>query len=130
MLLIRDSFRGLTRFQQFEHSLGAPKKVLADRLERLVEEDVLERRLYQERPARHEYLLTKKGRALWRVVAQLMFWGDEHYGAEGGPPRLLKHIGCGGRADARFHCRKCGAELERHEVELVAGPGLKAASAA
>ncbi|MFL5840763.1 MAG: winged helix-turn-helix transcriptional regulator [Thermoleophilaceae bacterium] len=130
MLLIRDAFRGKTRFHEFERSLGAPKKVLADRLERLVDEDVLERRRYQERPERYEYVLTKKGRGLWRVLAQLMFWGDEHYPAEGGSPQLLRHIGCGGRSDARFRCKKCGAELERHEVELVPGPGLKAARAA
>jgi DNA-binding HxlR family transcriptional regulator len=130
MLVIRDAFRGKTRFAQFERSVGAPKKVLADRLERLVEEGVLERRLYQERPERYEYVLTKKGHSLWRVIAQLMFWGDEHYRAEGGRPRILKHIGCGGQADARFHCKKCGAELEREDVELVAGPGLKAARAA
>jgi DNA-binding HxlR family transcriptional regulator len=123
MLLLRDAFRRETRFHEFERSLGAPKKVLADRLERLVEEGILERRRYQERPERHEYILTKKGRGLWRVVAQLMFWGDEHYPAEGGSPQLLQHIGCGGDSDARFHCKKCGAELERHEVELVPGPG-------
>ena len=130
MLLVRDAFRGLTRFHQFERSLGAPKKVLTDRLERLVEEDIFERRLYQERPERYEYVLTKKGNSLWRVAAQLMFWGDEHYRAEGGRPRLLQHIGCGGRGDERFHCTKCGAELERRDVELVRGPGLKALRAA
>jgi hypothetical protein len=55
-----------------------------------------------------------------------MLWGDEHYPNEGGRPTLLKHIGCGGTTDARFHCKKCGAELERHEVEMVAGPGRRA----
>jgi DNA-binding HxlR family transcriptional regulator len=130
MLVIRDAFRGMTRFHQFERSLGVPKKVLADRLERLVEEGVLERRLYETRPERYEYVLTSKGRGLWRALAQLMLWGDEHYPAEAGPPRLLRHVGCGGHADNRFHCQKCGVELDLEDVELVPGPGLEAARAA
>jgi DNA-binding HxlR family transcriptional regulator len=129
-LVLRDAFLGVRRFEDFQRRLGIARNVLTSRLQTLVGHGILERRRYQERPERHEYVLTKKGRALWRVVAQLMFWGDEHYPAKGGRPQLLKHIGCGGHADLRFRCGKCGAELERHEVELVAGPGLKAARAA
>src|SRR4051812_18517806 len=97
LLIVRDAFMGFARFQEFEESLGIPKKVLTDRLQRLVDEDIFERRLYQERPERHEYVLTDKGRGLWRVLAQLLMWGDEHYAGEDGPPRLLRHRGCGGR---------------------------------
>jgi DNA-binding HxlR family transcriptional regulator len=127
LLIIRDAFLGLRRFQEFEEDLGAPKKVLTERLQRLVDEGIFERRLYQERPERHEYVLTDKGRGLWRVLAQLMLWGDEHYSTEAGPPRLLRHRNCGGRLDYNFRCKKCGAEVkDSADAHLTPGPGLRA----
>jgi DNA-binding HxlR family transcriptional regulator len=126
LLLIRDAFHGVRRFQDFERSLGLSRKVLTERLERLVEEGVFERRRYQERPPRDEYRLTNKGRALWKTLAHLMMWGDEHYRPAAGPPRVLVHRDCGGTADARLRCTRCGAELEAGDVTVVAGPGLAA----
>src|SRR3954451_22166065 len=127
LLVVRDAFFGMKRFQEFEDDLGIPKKVLAERVQRLVDEGIFERRLYQERPQRHEYVLTNKGRGLWRVLAQLLMWGDEHYAGEDGPPRLLRHRGCGGRLDYSLRCKKCGAEVkDSREVNLAPGPGLKA----
>src|SRR3954454_4772689 len=102
LLLVRDAFLGVRRFQDFERSLGGSKKVLSERLERLTGEGILERRRYQERPPRDEYRLTPKGRALWKVLHQLMVWGDEFSRHEAGPPRLLRHRGCGGAADDRL----------------------------
>jgi DNA-binding HxlR family transcriptional regulator len=128
LLLIRDAFLGVRRFQDFERSLGLSKKVLAERLERLTVEGILERHRYQERPPRDEYRLTPKGRGLWSVLAQLMMWGDAHYSPEAGPPRLLRHRDCGGTADGRLRCTQCGADLEGRDVELVAGPGLAASA--
>jgi DNA-binding HxlR family transcriptional regulator len=127
LLIIRDAFLGLSRFQEFESDLGLPKKVLTERLQRLVEEDVLERRPYQQRPERHEYLLTEKGRGLWRVLAHLLMWGDEHYTDAAGPPRLLRHRGCGGRLDYSLRCKKCGVEVtDSRDVHIAPGPGLRA----
>jgi DNA-binding HxlR family transcriptional regulator len=127
LLVIRDAFLGKKRFQEFEEELGAPKKVLTDRLQRLVEEGILERRPYQQRPERHEYVLTDKGRGLWRVLAHLLMWGDEHYAGEAGPPRLLRHRECGGRLDYSLRCKKCGAEVrDSRDVKLAPGPGLRA----
>jgi DNA-binding HxlR family transcriptional regulator len=127
LLVIRDAFLGIKRFQEFEEGLGAPKKVLTDRLQRLVEEGILERRPYQQRPERHEYVLTDKGRGLWRVLAHLLMWGDEHYAGEAGPPRLLRHRECGGRLDYSLRCKKCGAEVkDSRDVNLALGPGLRA----
>jgi DNA-binding HxlR family transcriptional regulator len=122
LLLIRDAFGGLRRFGEFEASLGLSKKVLAERLDHLVDEGVLERRRYSERPERFEYRLTEKGLGLWKVLAHLMMWGDEHYGSEAGRPHLLVHRGCGGEADARLQCTRCGAGLERGDIALVPGP--------
>jgi DNA-binding HxlR family transcriptional regulator len=130
LLVVRDALLGVTRFQEFEEGLGVPKKVLTDRLQRLVDEGILERRLYQQRPERHEYVLTDKGRGLWRVLAHLLMWGDEHYAGEAGPPRLLRHRECGGRLDYSLRCKKCGAEVkESRDVHIAPGPGLKAIAA-
>jgi DNA-binding HxlR family transcriptional regulator len=127
LLIVRDAFMGLKRFQEFEEHLGVPKKVLTERLQRLVNEDILERRLYEPRPARYEYLLTEKGRGLWRVLAHLLMWGDEHYVDAAGPPRLLRHQGCGGRLDYSLRCKKCGAEIkDSRDVHIAPGPGLRA----
>ena len=129
LLIVRDAFFGIRRFQDFEEGLGIPKKVLAERLERLVDEGIFERRQYQERPPRHEYVLTDKGRGLWRVLAHLLMWGDQHYVAEGGPPRILRHRRCGGRLDFTLRCKKCGAEIkDGRDVNVAPGPGLKAAA--
>src|SRR5919107_38303 len=62
LLILRDAILGATRFEQFQESLGVASNVLPSRLARLVEEELLERRRYQERPPRHEYRLTDKGR--------------------------------------------------------------------
>jgi DNA-binding HxlR family transcriptional regulator len=127
LLLVRDAFLGLTRFQEFEADLGIPKKVLTERLQRLVDEGIFERRLYQERPERHEYLLTEKGRGLWRVLAHLLMWGDQHYVDDAGPPRILRHRECGGRLDYGLRCKKCGAEIkDSRDVHIAPGPGLRA----
>src|SRR3954453_13384085 len=127
LLIIRDAFLGLRRFREFEEALAAPKNFLSERLQRLVDEGILERRLYQERPERHEYVLTANGRGLWRVLAQLMMGGDEHYSGDAGPPRLLRHRGCGGRLDYSLRCKKCGVEVkESRDLNIAPGPGLRA----
>jgi len=127
LLIVRDVFLGYRKFDEIQQNLGIARNVLTERLNRLVEEGILERARYSERPERHEYVLTAKGRGLWRVLAQLMLWGDEHYVGADGPPRLLRHRGCGGRLDHSLRCKKCGAELkDSREVNLAPGPGLRA----
>jgi DNA-binding HxlR family transcriptional regulator len=130
LLILRDAFRGFRRFQDFEQSLRLSKKVLADRLERLVDEGVLARRRYHERPERYEYVLTAKGRELWKVLTLLTLWGDEHYLADGGRPRIIRHRTCGGSIDDRLHCERCGKELELTDLEQVPGPGFVPAGSA
>ena len=124
MLIVRDLFLGVTRFDEFQQRLGISRNVLQQRLARLVDAGVVQKSPYSDRPLRYDYRLTDKGRGLWKVLAHLMMWGDEHYAAEAGRPRLLVHRGCGGEADGRQHCTRCGAELERNDVELVPGPAL------
>jgi DNA-binding HxlR family transcriptional regulator len=126
LLVLRDAFLGVRRFDDFQRDLGVARNVLADRLARLVTEGILERRRYQERPERFEYRLTDKGRDLWPVLFALANWGDEH-AAPDGPPRVFRHRDCGGRVTDRRTCAKCGAEIDVRDVEVLDGPGLKAA---
>ena len=116
MLVIRDAFLGVRRFDDFQRDLGVARNVLADRLGRLVDEGILERRRYQERPERFEYRLTEKGIDLWPVLVSLMKWGDRHAPADDGPPTLVLHRDCGGEVDERFLCKKCGAVGRRAQL--------------
>jgi DNA-binding HxlR family transcriptional regulator len=124
LLIVRDVLLGLRRFEQMQENLGIARNVLQKRLARLVEEGVLERRRYQERPARCEYLLTEKGLDLWPTIVALMKWGDRHAAPEG-PPVVLEHRGCGGAVDEHRLCESCGARLSVRDVLAHAGPGAK-----
>jgi DNA-binding HxlR family transcriptional regulator len=81
LLIVRDAFLGLRRFDEFQESLGIARNVLASRLARLVEEGILERVRYSERPERFEYRLTPKGRDLHVALAALRQWGDAYLGS-------------------------------------------------
>jgi DNA-binding HxlR family transcriptional regulator len=114
---------GIHRFEHQQRQLGIARNVLASRLERLVQEGILERRPYGERPVRHEYHFTDKGRDLWPVLVELMQWGDRYAPARGGPPVILRHAGCGGEAGAHRACTRCGELLEAADVRAEPGPG-------
>jgi DNA-binding HxlR family transcriptional regulator len=122
LLLIRDAFLGVRRFEDFHRSLGVSRNVLSQRLQGLCEEGILEKRLYQEGPERYEYRLTEKGIGLWPVTVALLKWGDRHY-AEHGPPRVIEHKGCGGEISERLTCQRCGTELTAYDVVARPGPG-------
>jgi DNA-binding HxlR family transcriptional regulator len=129
LLILRDAFLGTRRFDDFQRSLGIARNVLQTRLERLVDEGVLRRERYQERPERFEYRLTRKGVDLWPVIVALMKWGDT-YAAPNGPPVVIRHAGCGGKVDDRRICAKCGKHLEAHEAQPEPGPGALPTAAA
>ena len=99
--------------------------MLAARLARLCSEGLLERRLYQTRPQRHEYLLTEKGRDLAPALLMMMKWGDRYYPNPEGPPRVAVHADdCGGELDDQLTCRRCGQMVGFGGVEITPGPGL------
>jgi DNA-binding HxlR family transcriptional regulator len=123
LLILRDVFLGLRRFDQIQANLGVARNVLQSRLERLVEQGVLERSRYQERPPRYEYRLTEKGVDLWPIVVSLMHWGDRYATPPGGPAVLLEHRGCGGRLDEHRICERCGARVTARESSAQPGPG-------
>jgi DNA-binding HxlR family transcriptional regulator len=122
LLIIRDAFLGIRRFEHFQRNLGIARNVLQTRLERLVDAGILRRERYQERPERFEYRLTTKGIELWPVLVSLMKWGDRHLYPEG-PPVMLVHKECGGEVDDHRMCDRCGAPLEAWDVEPQLGPG-------
>lgn len=128
MLVLREAFFGRRRFDEYAERLGMARNVLSARLAHLVEEGVLEKVRYQDRPERFEYRLTDKGRDLWPVLSALRDYGDRHY-APDGPPVLVTHRGCGGELDDRRICRRCGAALELADVEARPGPGALSAAA-
>jgi DNA-binding HxlR family transcriptional regulator len=123
LLIIRDLFLGLRRFDELQANLGVARNVLASRLEKLVAEGVVEKALYEERPPRHEYRLTEKGTELFPLIATMVAWGDAHAPAPDGPPTLLVHRGCGGALDAHQLCTTCGKALSAAEVQALPGPG-------
>jgi DNA-binding HxlR family transcriptional regulator len=123
LLIVRNVLLGLRRFDEIQENLGIARNVLQTRLTRLLEQGVLEKRLYQERPARYEYRLTEKGLDLWPTIVALMQWGDRHAVPAGGPVVLLEHRGCGGAVDGHRVCAACGAKLSVRDVRATPGPG-------
>jgi DNA-binding HxlR family transcriptional regulator len=123
MLVVRDAFLGVRRFDEFQRSLGIARNVLTDRLARLVSDEILERHRYQDRPQRYEYTLTPAGLDLWPVLISLLTWGDKHRPEDAGPPRLIRHRGCGGAITERATCAECGEPLPPWAIETELGPG-------
>jgi DNA-binding HxlR family transcriptional regulator len=125
ILIIRDIFNRRRRFDEIQENLGIARNVLSTRLARLVEEGIIEKRPYQERPPRYEYFLTEKGLELWPVMMGLLHWGDRHL-ADGGPPVVVRHKGCGGAVDERGYCERCSERLEARDAIPEVGPGAPA----
>lgn len=122
LLVIRDVFLGNRRFDEIQSSLGIARNVLASRLTRLLDEGILEKRAYQDRPPRYEYFLTEKGLDLWPTLVALMAYGDKHMLADDQePPVRIVHKDCGGRVNDRRICERCGAELDVRDARAVPG---------
>jgi DNA-binding HxlR family transcriptional regulator len=122
MLILRDAFLGVTRFDQFQERLGISRNVLNQRLTHLVEAGVLVKVPYSDHPPRHDYRLTDKGRDLWPVVTTMRQWGDK-YAAPDGPPLQVMHKACGEISDAVLTCSTCGEPIGARDIRGVRGPG-------
>ena len=107
MLIIRDAFLGVRRFDDLQALSGASPQVVASRLSRLVEAGVLRKVAYQERPTRYEYRLTEMGRELHPVMVSLMTWGDKWIDDGQGAPNPLRHTGCGQITRPKLICDQC-----------------------
>ena len=123
LLILRDAFLGLSRFEEFQGSLGIARNVLTKRLMTLVQAGIMERQRYQEHPERFAYGLTDAGRDLFPVVVSLLQWGDRWTAGEAGPPLLLVHEPCGHPGEAILACARCGEEITLGNVRPEPGPG-------
>ncbi|GGV92605.1 ArsR family transcriptional regulator [Streptomyces narbonensis] len=123
LLVVRDAFYGVRRYNDFLVHLGVPRAVLAARLQALVEAGVLDRRRYQESPPRDEYVLTERGLALWPVLRSLGAWGRaEVPGAV--PVRHFHHADCGTELGSYGECPACRIPVPPADVEMRPGAGL------
>lgn len=125
-LVLRESFAGVRRFDDFQRSLGLARNTLNTRLRRLVEEGLLERVPYQRHPQRVEYVLTEKGRDFYPVLSAVMTWGDRWLADQDGPPVITRHHECGQAAHGVVVCDHCGEPITAETVTSELGPGFPA----
>jgi len=123
LLILRDAFLGIRRFDDFVDRLGIARNVLTNRLTTLVDAGILERRVYDPARDRGDYILTDKGRALWPVITSLRQWGDQWVLGAGNEPVLLEHREHGHITTATMTCDVCGEQLDAGSVRPVEGPG-------
>ncbi|WP_333617976.1 winged helix-turn-helix transcriptional regulator [Dietzia sp.] len=123
--VLRESFRGVHRFDEMRDHLGISDSVLSRRLHSLVAEGVLERREYREEGARrrNDYRLTEKGRALYPTIVALLRWGDAYYADAAGPAVEIVHSGCGEKVSAEVRCAARHRLESPTEAETIPGPG-------
>jgi DNA-binding HxlR family transcriptional regulator len=122
LLIVRDAFLGWHRFDEFQESLGISRNVLAERLGRLVDEGILERVRYQERPERFEYHLTQKGRDLYVTIAALRQWGDKYVSEK--PPTIVR-TKADGRPVIAALIPEDQPHLTRDDLDVLPGPGRR-----
>ena len=121
ILIIRDALHGLTRFDQFQESLGIAPNMLTRRLGALVKAGMLERRQYSDRPPRYEYVLTERGRDFRSVIIAMTTWGNRHFAPEGASVMLL-NARTGKQADPVFVDRNSKRPLTDTEFLVAPGP--------
>ena len=130
LVILRQAFSRVRRFDDFQRQLGISRSLLADRLQTLVDAGILERRPYKDRiRTREEYRLTQKGLDLYPALMALREWGDK-YMADDGPLLSIRHRDCGGEAHVHLSCDRCGEEISARGAEVAPGPGLAAAAKA
>ena len=116
LLVLREAFLGVRRFEQIQRNTGIARNILADRLGTLVLNGILRRERYQERPERHEYRLTEKGLDLYPVLLAVMDWGARHADGEA---IVLAHKGCGATMAPRLTCPECGEPVAARDIRAL-----------
>ncbi|MFI2228520.1 winged helix-turn-helix transcriptional regulator [Nocardia testacea] len=122
-LIVRDLYLGLRRFDDIAENLGISRNLLTRRFETLIADGIVERRVYQERPLRHEYHLTEAGLDLVPVLMALMAWGDKWATPPGGPPVRLVHRECRVEFTPQVCCSECGKPVHAQNVTAMPGSG-------
>lgn len=121
ILILRDAFAGMTRFDDFQRSLGIAPNTLARRLRDLVEAGLLERRAYSQRPVRHAYELTERGRDFAPVLVAMLAWGNRHFAPEGASVEIVDAV-TGEPAEPVLVDRVTGLPLADSRFALAPGP--------
>ncbi len=125
LLVLRECFMGVRRFDEFEKRMGITRHVLAERLKRLTEHGVLVKSAYQQRPLREEYRLTEKGHDLYPAVLALVNWGDRHMSDDIGQPIRHVHKTCGHEVRGVLVCSECGETLRARDMSLREAPEME-----
>jgi DNA-binding HxlR family transcriptional regulator len=123
LLILRDCFLRVRRFEEFQERLGITRPILASRLKKLVDAFVLVKVPYRQRPVRYEYRLTAKGLDLYPIVMAIVHWGDRHMAGRKGRPLLHTHDRCGKDFDPVMVCSQCAVPLLARQVHVHPGPG-------
>lgn len=118
VLILRDAFLGIRRFDQFVESLGIARNTLTSRLEQLIGAGMLQAEPYQDNPIRYEYRLTEKGKDLFDVLMTLWAYGEKWDPPSDPDHQRVMHIDCGHEAIAVSHCSHCGERLSRRNVRI------------
>jgi DNA-binding HxlR family transcriptional regulator len=121
ILILRDAFQGVSRFDHFQKSLGIAPNMLTRRLKTLTDSGLLERRLYSDKPARYEYLLTPKGRDFRPVLWALVAWGNKYLAPEG-ESVIVVDAKTGERAEPVLVDARSGRLLKGPEFKISTGP--------
>lgn len=127
MLVLRDCFLGIRRFEKMQERLGITRHVLADRLRKLEGAGVLRREAYQERPLRHEYRLTERGKALYPMLVSLIDWANAHVPIEGSPSVTLVSRSAGTPIAPMLVDRVTGEEITHRSVSAISNASAKKA---
>ena len=123
LLIMREAFYGVRRFEEFQRVLGVGRNILTLRLNTLVDEGLLTKVPYQEHPPRHEYRLTDKGRDVYPILAAMATFGDKWLLDGGKPLVLFRHLTCDHDMHAVVTCSECAQPLDARSVRARPGPG-------
>ncbi len=127
ILILRDAFQGLTRFDQFQKSLPIAPNMLTRRLQGLVQSGLLEQRRYSDKPPRHEYVLTERGRDFQPVLWALLAWGNKHFAPEGARVILVDRE-TGKPAEPVLADAASGKRMTADGFRIAPGPAATAAT--
>jgi len=123
MMILRDAFLRIRRFDDFQSDLGISRQRLSERLSKLVDDGVLQKVEYQTSPSRFEYRLTAKGVDLYPVIMAMVNWGDKYMDGGKGAPMIYRHKTCDHHFRAEVHCSECGELVNPRDVRPEIGPG-------